>query len=100
MSPSRHAVLRGATEATILAMEAIGEQGSVDTSVVRQVPLPPVEEQIATARFLGTRMARMDFFVNAAQESIVLVRDRRDAMMAAAVTGQLPVELVSQREAR
>lgn len=37
ISPSRHAVLRGATEATFLAMEAIGEQGSIDTSVVRSV---------------------------------------------------------------
>jgi len=37
ISPSRHAVLRGATEATFLAMEAIGEQGSIDTSVVRPV---------------------------------------------------------------
>lgn len=56
-----------------------------------QVPAPPLTEQRAIADFLNRETAELDAAVADAREAIALSRERRAALISAAVTGQLDV---------
>ena len=55
------------------------------------IPLPPLAEQQAIAAFLDRECARIDALIERAEQAIVLLRERRSALIAAAVTGQIRV---------
>ena len=57
-----------------------------------RMPLPPKKEQEAIIAELQRHSIRSDAMELAAKQSIVLLRERRSAVIAAAVTGQLSVE--------
>lgn len=54
-------------------------------------PVPPVEEQRAIAEYLKTESAKLDALKAATERTITLLRERRTALIAAAVTGKLNI---------
>ncbi|TXI22158.1 MAG: restriction endonuclease subunit S [Roseateles sp.] len=78
-------------------------QGQVDTvgatsphvnvSTIKNYALsePPVGEQIEISSFLDAETVKLDRLDSEAQRTILLLRERRSALIAAAVTGQIDV---------
>ena len=65
-----------------------------------EIPLPPVSEQIEIMDFLMSVTNRFDALTAEASQGIALLKERRSALIAAAVTGQIDVRgLVTQPEA-
>lgn len=56
-----------------------------------EVPLPPAEEQLAIVEHIARETARLDAVRGATERTIALLKERRSALIAAAVTGQLGV---------
>jgi len=67
-------------------------------------PKPPYAEQVAIAAFLDTETTRLDALRAEAERAIALLKERRAALIAAAVTGQIDVRqnsgILNGREAR
>lgn len=57
-----------------------------------EVPLPPVQEQVEIVERIAFETKRLDELSEAAKSTIVLLKERRAALIAAAVTGQIDVE--------
>ena len=55
------------------------------------VPLPPLAEQSAIAAFLDTETTKLDILTAEAQRGIELLKERRSALISAAVTGKIDV---------
>lgn len=55
------------------------------------LPVPPQEEQRATVLHIARETAKLDAVRSATERTIVLLKERRSALIAAAVTGQLDV---------
>jgi len=55
------------------------------------VPVPPAPEQAAIAAFLDRETARIDALVAKIEQHIALLREHRQALITAAVTGQIDV---------
>lgn len=53
------------------------------------VPLPNEAEQRQTLEVLYSRMARLDTLINKTERSVELLKERRSALITAAVTGQI-----------
>ncbi len=58
-----------------------------------QIPLPPLHEQRAIASYLDRETARIDALINKNDELIALLREKRSALISAAVTGKISVDL-------
>lgn len=56
-----------------------------------KVPVPPLEEQRAIADYLNHQTAQIDTLIAKAEEHIALAKERRSALITAAVTGQFDV---------
>lgn len=56
-----------------------------------RLPVPPVDEQEAAIRFLDSETARLDVLAVESERAIALLKERRSALIAAAVTGQIDV---------
>jgi type I restriction enzyme S subunit len=56
-------------------------------------PLPPVDEQKAIVRQLGKELAPIQRIVSATECTVALLKERRRAIIAAAVSGQIDVEV-------
>ena len=56
-----------------------------------EIPLPSLQEQRAIVEYIGTETAKLDPLRAATERSIALLRERRAALIAAAVTGQIDV---------
>ncbi len=54
-----------------------------------RLPVPPLEQQRAIADYLDRKTARIDALIAAIERTIALIEERRSALIAAAVTGQL-----------
>jgi type I restriction enzyme S subunit len=57
----------------------------------RVVALPPIEEQVEIVEFISACIERFDCLVTEAQTAIALLKERRSALITAAVTGQIDV---------
>ncbi|MDQ1260745.1 MAG: type restriction enzyme subunit, partial [Pseudomonadota bacterium] len=55
------------------------------------IALPPREEQTAIAAFLDRETAKLDTLMAEARTAIILLQERRTALISAAVTGQIDV---------
>ena len=66
-------------------------QLTVETLNGMEVPLPPPSEQKAIVASLRERTSRLDRLVEATDRTIALLKERRSALIAAAVTGQIDV---------
>jgi type I restriction enzyme S subunit len=67
---------------------------SISGSNVKElpVPLPPIGEQTAILEYLAGRHARLEKIRSEIRASLLLLTERRAAVITAAVTGQIPVE--------
>ena len=66
-----------------------------------QVDLPfvPIEEQISIAKYLECETAKLDALSSEAQRAIDLLQERRTALISAAVTGQIDVRQLTEKQA-
>jgi type I restriction enzyme S subunit len=55
------------------------------------IPLPPLEEQREIVRHIATETTKIDRLRAATEHSITLLKERRGALIAAAVTGQIDI---------
>lgn len=60
-------------------------------------PVPPVSEQEDIIAFLQMETSRLDALANEAERAVNLLKERRSALIAAAVTGQVDVRNVALR---
>lgn len=81
MKPDFERLMMGSTHNTIYKSDA--------ASIV--ITVPPVEEQRAIAGYLDERTARIDDAIATASEGIALAKERRSALISAAVTGKIDV---------
>lgn len=56
------------------------------------IPKPPTAEQVAIVQHVDTELSKFDACVGATELTIQLLRERREAIITAAVTGQLTLE--------
>ncbi len=63
------------------------------------LPLPPLDEQHAIVTHIASETAKLDALRVAAERTIGLLKERRAALIAAAVTGRLRIDTESAREA-
>jgi type I restriction enzyme S subunit len=70
-----------------------GTQQNIGMNVIANlnVLIPPLAEQQAIAAFLDRECARIDTLIGKAEQAIALLHERRSALIAAAVTGQIRV---------
>ena len=54
--------------------------------------MPPMDEQRAIVAHIAAETARLDALRSATERTIALLKERRAALIAAAVTGQIEVE--------
>lgn len=57
-----------------------------------QVPAPPIDEQDAIVSYISAETAKLDAMSSATERTISLLKERRTALIDAAVTGQLKVD--------
>lgn len=56
------------------------------------LPVPPLDEQRAIVAYIAEEASKLDALQSAAERTITLLKERRAALIAAAVTGQIDVE--------
>ena len=78
---------------------SFGTQQNIGMGVIENlaVPSPPVEEQGRIAAFLSRVTGRIDALTDEAQEAILLLQERRSALISAAVTGKIDVRGLAER---
>lgn len=66
---------------------------SISSTNIMELPvvLPPTKEQSAIVSFLDSETAKIDALVGEAQQAIGLLKERRSALISAAVTGKIRV---------
>ena len=74
-------------KAKITTMTTIDQEAILST----ELPLPSIVEQSAIAAFLDRETARIDALVEKTGKSIELLKERRSALITAAVTGKIDV---------
>lgn len=67
-------------------------QLTTETLANMEVPVPPLEERDAIAAFLQQSSIHFDNATTAVSQSMNLAKERRAALISAAVTGQIPLE--------
>jgi type I restriction enzyme S subunit len=63
------------------------------------IPLPCLSEQAEIVTFLGGKLAKFDTLTAEAQRAIDLLQERRTALISAAVTGQIDVRQLTEKQA-
>ena len=84
---------------TIYKLEATGTtitNLSLETLRKTPIPLPPAKEQSLIVDFLNCETTRINALINKIQLSINLLKERRAALVTAAVTGQIDLREVAQ----
>ena len=81
------------TELRVISDEAGSTRGALTCEDLKRfvVPRPPLEEQGELADLLDRKTAEIDLLISKAERFIALARERRAALITAAVTGQLDV---------
>ena len=62
-------------------------------------PAPPIDVQREISLFLNTETAKIDLLLNEAYSLILLLNERRSALISAAVTGQIDLRNYQIKEA-
>lgn len=68
-------------------MQNIGQ----DTVRNLWTPIPPLDEQSTIFQDIELETQRVDALHDATERTIALLKERRSALIAAAVTGQIPI---------
>lgn len=91
-------LLRGSAEQSLQRLDEAGHGTKalrMDAWTSMQLPIPPQSEQLEIAAFLSRETARLDALSADAGRAIALLKERRSALIAAAVTGQIDVREVA-----
>ncbi|NZA01890.1 hypothetical protein H0I39_09205 [Ottowia beijingensis] len=70
---------------------AAQEQFNISHAVEFKALVPPLAEQQAIAQYLRTEVDRIERLADMAGEAVLLLQERRSALISAAVTGQIDV---------
>ncbi|HFE38897.1 MAG TPA: restriction endonuclease subunit S [Gammaproteobacteria bacterium] len=70
-----------------------GGVGNLNVNDLKEyrLPIPPLEEQKQIVKDLRTKSSRMDTLIEKASQTIKLMKERRTALISAAVTGKIDV---------
>ncbi|MBV5295090.1 MAG: restriction endonuclease subunit S [Curvibacter lanceolatus] len=81
------------TERLRTEMKQGGGQPNLNTEIVKNIrfALPPLNEQLEIVDFLSQELARLNKLALEADNGIALLKERRSALISAAVTGQIDV---------
>jgi type I restriction enzyme, S subunit len=90
--PCQAKLITLATGSTALGIKA-SKLGMIDC------PVPPVDEQMEIVAEILKNTAKLDELTNEARQAINLLKERRSALISAAVTGQIDVRGLVQQEA-
>lgn len=80
-----------------------GNQAALNCEILSafRIPIPPLDEQSRIAQSIRQETSRQDALITEAGRAIVLLRERRAALISAAVTGKIDVRgLVAPEEAK
>ena len=82
--------------------DAGGTKGALTCEEVAnlRVPVPPVREQAGILENIATSVERLDSLRAVAKNTISLIKERRSALISAAVTGQIDMEQVAWKSPR
>lgn len=85
----------------IMEMKGVAGQQRVPESFVSEfiVAVPPVEGQTTIATFLDKKNTQIDQLIEKTQQSIDLLKEKRAALITAAVTGKIDVRDYNERNA-
>ncbi|MBI2380299.1 MAG: restriction endonuclease subunit S [Gammaproteobacteria bacterium] len=87
-------LLRGSASESLNRLDEAGHGTKalrMDSWTSMQLPIPPILEQKAIASFILRETSRLDVLVSETNKAITLLKERRSALIAAAVTGQIDV---------
>lgn len=87
-------LLRGSADESLQRLDEAGHGTKalrMDAWTSIQLPIPPLEEQALVAEFIAEATTRLDALRAEAGRAIDLLAERRSALIAAAVTGQIDV---------
>lgn len=75
-------------------------QPGISVEVINElsIPVPSIQEQTAIATYLDQETARIDELVQLTKQSIKLIKERRSALITAAVTGKIDVREQTQQK--
>lgn len=80
---------------------ALQQHFNIETAGNLRIALPPLDQQAAIVSFLDAEVGRLDGLTSEAERGIALLKERRAALISAAVTGKIDVRgLVSPAEAQ
>ncbi|KQQ38303.1 hypothetical protein ASG19_04405 [Rhizobium sp. Leaf306] len=83
--------------ASYLQLVSVGStMDNLNTSILARVPIPcpPVEEALSIVAWLNSELERLDSLAIEAEAALLLLRERRIALISAAVTGKIDVRKV------
>ncbi len=73
----------------LMAKGATFKEITLDALRRTPVLLPPRDEQVVIDRFIALHVGRLDRLVRASECSVIMLKERRSALITAAVTGQI-----------
>jgi type I restriction enzyme S subunit len=76
-------------ECGFLATGATRDRLNLTLASARQIPVPPIEEQREIVAAIDRSATRLDELMTKVERSIALLKERRSALITAAVTGQI-----------
>ncbi len=62
-----------------------------------QIGIPPIAEQISISNYLNCETTKIDVLISEAQKAILLLQERRKALISATVTGKIDVRPIRKR---
>jgi type I restriction enzyme S subunit len=73
----------------------------VNIGIIKQIYLaiPPLPEQQAIVAYLDTETAKIDTLIAESEKAVALLKERRSALISAAVTGKIDVRDIPLQEA-
>ena len=93
--------LRGTSEESLRRLDEAGHGTKalrMDKWTSLEIALPPIEEQSTIVAFLDAETSKIDALVGEAERAIGLLRERRSALISAAVTGKIDVRALPGAE--
>ncbi|MBB5417076.1 restriction endonuclease subunit S [Paraburkholderia atlantica] len=94
-------LLRGSADESLLRLDEAGHGTKalrMDAWSSMQLPVPPIDEQSEIAAFLESETGKLDALKVETERAIDLLRERRSALISAAVTGKIDVRNAATRE--
>lgn len=94
-------LLRGSADESLLRLDEAGHGTKalrMDAWTSMQLPVPPQDEQQRISEFLCIATENLDQLKSKSERGIALLKERRSALIAAAVTGKIDVRHVEAKE--